>query len=306
MKKIALIDNEMFTMKNKMFPNLALMKISTFYKEKGYEVEWFDLAEQHNYESIFLSKIFTYTEVAPIVKHIDKNKLISGGTGIDESTKLLYEIEQCKADYSIYNVDYAIGFLTRGCNNACNWCIVPRKEGNVHLANSINDIVRTDTQKVLLLDNNILQYEYHLDVLNDIIDSNFKIDFNQGMDIRRINNDNAKLLSRIKWIKYIRFSCDSVSQVEYFAKNLKILMNYGIAESRFFIYLLVKDISDAEKRVQFFRENFNKVTIYAQAYRDFENKVIITKEQKEFCQRYIYSGKWRKTKWNDYNANYGR
>lgn len=302
MKKIALIDNEMFTMRKKTFPNIALMKISTYYKQRGYEVEWFDLIEQQNYEYIYLSKIFTYTEFAPIVDYIDKDKLIIGGTGIDETISLVKEIEDCKLDYSIYNnIDYAIGFITRGCNNSCDWCIVPRKEGKVHLVNSINDIARKDSKKVLLLDNNILQYEQHLDILNNIINSNLRIDFNQGLDIRKINKKNAILLSKIKWIKYIRFSCDSISQIKYFEKNLKILMECGIAESKFFIYLLVKDVSDAEERIDFFRKNFNKVTIYAQSYRDFENKIDITREQKEFCQRYVYSGKWRKVSWLNYN-----
>ena len=44
-KKIAILDADYKKSKNlfntsKIFPNLALMKISAYYKKKGYEVEW--------------------------------------------------------------------------------------------------------------------------------------------------------------------------------------------------------------------------------------------------------------------------
>lgn len=305
-KKIALIDNEAISMKNKSFPNLALMRISTYYKHKGYDVEWFDLFNQEHYEFIFLSKVFTYTKFAPIYDYLDKTKLIVGGTGIDVKIKLDDEIEKCYPDYSIYDVDYAIGFLTRGCNNNCSWCIVPKKEGQVYHYANINEIARVDTNKVVLLDNNILQHENHLKLLEEVACSNYKIDFNQGMDIRMVNERNAKLLSKIKWIKYIRFSCDQLSQIEYFSKNLKLLQDLGVAESKFFIYLLVKEVSDAEKRVEFFRNNFPKVTIYAQVYRDFKNEYKSTQQQRDFTQRYVYKGLWRKETFSEYYCRMGK
>ncbi len=275
-----------------------------------------------NYELVFLSKVFTYTELAPVVNLVDKAKLVVGGTGIDERIKLDWEIENIYPDYSIYDIDYAIGFMTRGCDNNCEWCIVPKKEGKVQFNSFLSDILglkyfygKEDIKgfdKVVLLDNNALQIDAGngYAVLGDIVYSQKllserskpipKIDFNQGLDIRLVDKVSAELLSKIQWIKYIRFSCDTVSQLTYFDTNLKMIMDNGIAESRFFIYLLVRDIEDAEKRVQFFREKFRKVTIYAQPYRDFENKVEITKIQKEFCGRYIYSGAWRKSTWEEY------
>ncbi len=290
MKTIALIDNEMYTNKNKSkkFPNFALMKISRYYKDRGYQVEWFNLLNQKNYELIFLSKVFAFTEFVPFYEYIDTTKLVVGGTGIDAKIKLDREIEKCQPDYSIYDVDYSIGFLTRGCNNKCGWCIVPEKEGRVHGVAKLHDILNNSDKskkkahEFKLLDNNILQYVAHMGVLQQLVrfseNYNSRFDFNQGLDIRLINKKNAELLSRIKWIKYLRFSCDQISQLEYFERNLTLLEESGVTESKFFIYLLVKDIDDAEKRVEFFRNKFPKVTIYAQVYRDFENKYISTQQ----------------------------
>ncbi len=309
MKKVALIDNEKFLDNKKVFPNYALMKISTFYKNKGYEVEWFNPLYSEQYEKVFFSKVFTFSDVCDEYDYVDKDKLIVGGTGVNANIKLYDEIDKCFPDYTIYDVDYAVGFLTRGCNNHCKWCIVPTKEGKVHKYQDINKLLRVDANKILLLDNNILQYSNHLEVLESLTKVNCKIDFNQGIDIRMINKENVKVLAKINWIKYIRFSCDDLSQIEYFSKNLKLLKECAIAESKIFIYLLVQDVSDAEERVDFFRENFNKVTIYAQPYRDFKNKVVITEEQKEFSWRYIYKGLWRKESYREYlekRKNYGR
>ncbi len=312
-KIIGLIDNERELKKDKtkVFPNIALMRISRYYKNKGYTVEWFDKERASQYELVFLSKVFTFTPMCKLYCAVDKSKLIMGGTGIDLKVKLDDDIEKCDFDYSIYNIDYSVGFLTRGCNNKCSWCVVPEKEGCVHRAAKLYELFNdtddnnTKSRQFKLLDNNLLQYIDHLGVLSEIKEYsekyNAKFDFNQGLDIRRIDEKNAELLAKIKWKKFIRFSCDSLSQVQYFEKNIPILRSHGIAESRLYIYLLVTtDLSEAIKRVNFFREKYNKVTIYAQAFRDFKNEVEITPEQREFCQRYIYSGKWRKLTWEEY------
>ncbi len=325
-KFIGLIDNEkeLKKDKSKVFPNLALMKISSYYKSKGYIVEWFEPMHASEYEMVFLSKVFTFTDMCDLYYYADKSKLIMGGTGINVELKLDEEIEGCKPDYSLYNIDYSIGFLTRGCNNRCPWCVVPKKEGSVHRYQSriikgskelhkwrICDWMNTtekanlDKPEFKLLDNNFLQYDFHIELLKEMIEYsikyNVRFDFNQGLDIRMLNDENISYLTKIKNMEYLRFSCDSMSQVPYFEKNLGKLIEGGLAESRIFIYLLVTDdISDAEKRVDFFRKYRNKVTIYAQAYRDINNNSEPTVIQKEYCQRFIYPGIWRKETWEEY------
>ncbi len=309
-KVIALLDNERELKKDKdrVFPNLALMKISSYYKSIGYHVEWLDTFKINEYEKIFFSKVFTFKPYCDKYHYIvDSSKLIEGGTGVDSKIKLPKEIEKMFPDYSIYpNVDFAVGFLTRGCNNMCEWCVVPGKEGKVRFNNCIEDIERKDVRKIKFLDNNILQYIITNNIRMDssfiqgLIDTECTLDFNQGLDIRMVNKNIAELLSKITWTDYIRFSCDTVSQLKYFKTKLKLLKSVGISERQISIYLLVRDISEAEERVDYFRKNHRKVHLYAQPYQDLANKVEVTSIQNEFAKRYIYSGKWRKLSWKEY------
>ena len=57
MKRIGLIDVD----GGKTFPNLALMKISAWYKSKGHEVMWYTPFDGH-FDEVYISKILKYYE----------------------------------------------------------------------------------------------------------------------------------------------------------------------------------------------------------------------------------------------------
>lgn len=163
--------------KAKTFPNYALMKISAYHKEKGDTVEWWQQGK--TYDLVYSSKIFDFTEEN---KDLPPNT-IKGGTGYDIDKKLPQEIEDMPPDYTIYpDCDYAIGYITRGCPNKCPWCYVPRKEGNIKPYRLWTQIVRFDTPKLILMDNNILASEYGIGQLRDMVGKGWEIDLNQGMD----------------------------------------------------------------------------------------------------------------------------
>jgi hypothetical protein len=62
------------------FPNLALMKISAYYKARGDEVEWFNALMP--YDRVYSSKVFTFT---PVDEYLPPDA-IRGGQGT-ESTR---------------------------------------------------------------------------------------------------------------------------------------------------------------------------------------------------------------------------
>ena len=111
------------------FPNLALMKIARYHRDRGDTVEWYTPFDE--YDKVYMAKVFSYTE--DYGQYITNAKeIIKGGTGYDLTTTLPDEIDRLQPDYSIYpSVDKktAYGFLTRGCPNRCKWCVVPKKEG---------------------------------------------------------------------------------------------------------------------------------------------------------------------------------
>ncbi|MCM1508279.1 MAG: radical SAM protein [Ruminococcus flavefaciens] len=293
--KIGLYDSEAEHLRKKTFPNYALMKISAYHKEKGDTVEWW--YPMGNFDRVYSSKIFDFTPENPYLPP----ETIKGGTGYDIHSALPDEIENMFPDYSIYpDCDYAIGYITRGCPNKCRWCVVPEKEGNIRPYRTWKDLVRPDSRKLVLMDNNILACEYGINQLESLIDSGYEIDLNQGMDARLVTKEIAEILSRLKWIKYIRFSCDTTGQIEAVENALRMLENHGIKPYRVFIYLLVtKDLDNAVQRVERLKK-FKGITIYAQAERNERLGIVPDKLQLEFAQRYIYSGKFRKETWQDY------
>lgn len=295
---IGLHDAEKEYLKEKTFPNYALMKISAWHKSQGDTVEWWN--PLYKYDRVYSSKVFDFTPVDPYLPE----DAIRGGTGyrdIPMDQTLPLEIDEMFPDYSIYpECDYAIGYLTRGCPNHCRWCVVPEKEGNIRPYRAWEDIVRKDTNKLLLMDNNILACDYGIEQMESLIGSGYQIDLNQGMDARLVDSRVAEILSKLKWIRYIRFSCDQKAQIDPVKRCIELLGKYGVRPYRISVYLLVtKDIEDAVERVEALKV-YKAIHIYAQAERNERMGIIPNKMQTEFQQRYIYGGSYRKRTWEEY------
>lgn len=298
--KIGIHDAEFEHLKHKTFPNYALMKISAYHKACGDFVNWWNPICAHDFDRVYSSKVFDFTPENPYLPQT----AIRGGTGYTDipiNQQLPPEIDAAFPDYSIYpECDYAIGYLTRGCPNHCPWCVVPAKEGSIKPYREWKELVRSDTNKLVLMDNNVLASEHGIEQLESMIGCGFAIDLNQGMDARLVDDRIAKILAQLKWISYIRFSCDQISQIKAIEKTANLLLKYGVKPYKLFIYLLVtKNIEDAAYRVEKLKQ-FKGITIYAQAERNERKGIVPNKEQKEFAQRYIYGKSYRKENWNDY------
>ena len=275
------------------FPNLALMKISAYHKAQGDHVEFATMFE--HYDILYKSKVFTFTPNNEYCYQADK--IIQGGTGYDIHTKLPDEIDIICPDYSLYNCDHAYGFLTRGCPNKCSWCIVPKKEGNIRPYADIDDFIGSHKSAVLM-DNNVLASEHGIKQIEKIIQMKIKVDFNQGLDARLIDNSMAKLLSKVKWLSPLRMACDTLSQMKYIEKATKLLRDNNCTPKTYFVYTLVKDIPDALERVIF----LDKLGLspFCQPYRDFENNKEPKRSLKQFSRWVNRKQIFKTVKWEDY------
>ncbi|HJD37296.1 MAG TPA: radical SAM protein [Candidatus Blautia ornithocaccae] len=300
---IALHDAEKEHFKHKTFPNYALMKISAYHRQQGDEVEWWN--PLCKYDRIYSSKVFDFTPVDPYLP----DDAIRGGTGYRDlpmDKTLPQEIDNMYPDYSIYpDCDYAIGYLTRGCINHCRWCVVPDKEGYIRPYRTWQEVVRQDTDKLVLMDNNILACNHGISQLQSLIGSGYRVDLNQGMDARLVTPEVAEILSRLSWIRFIRFSCDQKSQIEPIRHTLELLGKHGVRPYRVFVYLLVtKDIKDAAERVEALK-GYKGINLYAQAERNERLGIVPNALQLEFAQRYIYGGGYRAETWKQYCERMG-
>lgn len=108
-------------------PNLALMKLSAWHKDRGHEV-WLNFTLQR-YDLCYCSCVFTWN--APKLGSFPYPDIELGGSGFNLWNTLPDEIEHIMPDYALYGYPYSLGFTSRGCIKHCPWCIVARKEGPI-------------------------------------------------------------------------------------------------------------------------------------------------------------------------------
>jgi hypothetical protein len=194
-------------------------------------------------------------------------------------------------------VEHAYGFLTRGCVRHCPWCIVPKKEGGIRAYRDVETVLQ-GRKTAILMDNNVLASEHGLQQLEKIADLKCKVDFNQGLDSRLVTDDIAQLLSKIRWIRFLRFSCDTTPAVEPLLKAIEKLNRYGVKNYRIFVYVLVKDVTDANERCRILKKL--GVNPFAQTYRNYESNTQPTREQKRFAWYVNQKAIFKSTEWEDY------
>lgn len=276
------------------FPNLALMRLSAWHKGQGDTVEWWN--GFCHYDRVYMSKVFTFTPDVDTV--IDADEVIRGGTGYKDYGSLPPEIEATAPDYSIYpGVDYAIGFLTRGCIRNCPWCIVPVKEGRIRQAATWEEIKRPDSNKIIFMDNNVLASDHGLQQIESMGGKKVWVDFNQGLDARLVTPDTARLLAGLRWIRFVRLSCDTMEMIPVIKQATAYMKEAGIARSRFWAYMLVQDVEEAERRATALDEM--GVTPFAQPYRDYDGGEP-TAEQKHFANWVNKKSVFHSCKWKDF------
>jgi hypothetical protein len=150
------------------------------------------------------------------------------------------------------------------------------------------------------MDNNVLASNHGLQQLEKIVDLGCKVDFNQGLDSRLVTDEIARLLSKIKWIRFIRFACDTTPAVEPPLKALEKLNKYGVKNYRIFAYVLVKDVEDANNRCKILKHM--GVNPFVQVYRDFDGNILPTNEQKRFAWYVNQKAIFKATEWENYRC----
>jgi hypothetical protein len=217
-------------------PNIALHKVAKYYSDKGDEVIWNNPLFAHTADKIYVSCVFSYN------KHlcdewIGRSGVEIGGSGFNLTQTLPPEIE-------VINPKINLGFTTRGCIRNCHFCIVPKKEGKIHIVGDVIDLWDGKSKTITILDNNILALpEHFFKISKQLKDNNLRVDFNGGIDFRLITDDIVKELFSLKHIHEIRFAFDDYVYKPKVLNALEILKRNGLKDwqTRWYIYTGVKD-----------------------------------------------------------------
>lgn len=271
------------------YPNLALMKISSYHKARGDKVEWYN--PLCSYDKVYMAKVFSFTSDYGYYVHSDL--IEKGGTGYDIAKALPPDIDRIQPDYDLYQLppNVAYGFLTRGCPNRCKWCVVPKKEGKIAPYMDIEEIAVDGRKNIILMDNNVLASEYGLQQIEKIVSMGVRIDFNQGLDARLVTDDIARLLVKVKWIKRIRFGCDTPGQIAECERATALIDKYGYKGEYFFYCILLDDFKESFTRVNHWRKKGKRFLPHCQPYRDVNNpRQIVPQWQKDLAG-------WADKKW---------
>jgi len=262
-------------------PNLALMKLSSYHKKLGDKVYYsnLQLREKSLYkdcgirklktdpcgepDKIYVSVVFSWNNWVPkAIKSMYQDvDVVSGGYMYDPQTRLPDEVEHTCPAYSMYYIDYSMGFTSRGCNRQCEWCHVWRIEGSIKEWSPLEEFVRH--RKVILLDNNFLQRPEWKKKLLKLISGRFKVCFSQGLDIRLINDKVAHLLTKLNFwnhnftYRQLHFAWDNPKDEKQVIRGIETLKAHGISPKRLMFYVLCgynttfeEDLYRAEKLIE--------------------------------------------------------
>ena len=297
------------------FPNIPLMKISAWHKAHGDDVEWYDPMFSGHMDKVYMSKVFSFTP--DYMYPIDADVIEKGGSGYciklvdgkevydkEKDKNLPYEIEHIYPDYSIYPTltkDTAYGFLTRGCPRGCGFCHVASKEGRCsYKVADLSEFWRGQ-KKIMLCDPNIPACPQHMELLQQLADSKARVEFNQGLDIRLVNDRNLEIIKKIK-LESIHFAFDRWQDKDIIEPKLReFAKKTGFNRSRghVMVYILTNFDTTIEQdiyRIQLCRElNFSP---YPMIY-DKEHADKTHKDLQRWCNNFIF---WKVPTFEEYRS----
>ena len=180
--------------------NTALMQIAYHHKQQGDIVEWAGPLCYDQYDKLYCSSLFTYTDKGQI-----PGRTVCGGTGFDLTTTLLFD---CDYDYSIYpDCDYSIAWFSRGCIRDCSFCVVQQKEGGIKAVAPKK--MNAKGKYIVVQDNNFFASpKWHL-AMADLILSDLPISFNGGIDVRIVKSNQLAALNKLPLHKQIYIAWDN-------------------------------------------------------------------------------------------------
>lgn len=254
-------------------PNFALMRLSTYLKSRGEKVEFSNSVNDLWFmepQTVYCSSIFTTSEEKRKVLREKFPEAIVGGDGYfpvwndltiirPKSNKEgmgsnLRQVikdqnpEELRPDYSLYpKFTGSLGYSQRGCRLDCGFCRMKTREGEARSVATLHSIWRGEPypKHVHLLDNDFFGQPEWRDKLEEAIKYEFKVCFNQGINIRLVNEEQAHVLARVWYAddsftaKRLYTAWDNLGDERVFKTGVATLAAAGISPKHLFVYMLI-------------------------------------------------------------------
>jgi hypothetical protein len=278
------------------YPNLALMKLSAWYKARGEAVTRLPL-QFNDCRKVYLAKVFQFS----VHRYTWSSEVVRGGTGWPDwkdLDDLPAGAEHMYPDYDEFNCKYAMGYLSRGCIRKCGFCFVPEKEGRIRHHSDLPEWWHGQ-KFIRLLDANVtgaMAFNWYIDQLAR---SGAYVDFSQGVDARLIDEQHAEKLSHVKLWGLLHTAWDNPRDEAAVLTGIRHLIKYFEPTHKISVFVLVgydtdpdEDLMRVEKlrelRVNPFVMPFNKLDPYQRHFARWVNDKAIFKS----------------VRWADYKINF--
>jgi hypothetical protein len=168
-----------------------------------------------------------------------------------------------------------ITFTSRGCDNCCPWCVVPKMEG------VLRELPITPGRWVQ--DNNFLQTSRtHKEKVFDMLRSQQRICFKGGLDSRLVDDHFVRAIQGLH-IEELWTACDTSAAIPQSVDAIRRLARAGFSRHKIYCYVLIGDDMDenedrcraiytagAMPRAQLYRDFSEQKTEYSKEWRNFE------------------------------------
>lgn len=263
--------------------NLALMKISAWHKMIGDEV-------------LLNMPLFPCDKAYGSVMFFNTLDILAdemGGSGYSLERTLPLCVERMMPDYSLFPIDYSLGYTFRPCYRKCPFCLVWQMEHPDEEHHSIWEFHDSQFNKICLLNNNTFFDKQWRETFHEIIDARLVIVDQNGYDLRLMDEEKADYLHRLRFHGKIHYAWDRMEDETAILSGLKIAPKGTVYIMIGFDTTEEQDIYRVQKIVDC---GFDP---YIMPYNQ-------TKKEKRF-KRFIDSFMWRKFKtisdgWKEYKA----
>lgn len=228
----------------------------------------------------------------------EKTGVLLGGTGFfeDGGRNLDYEIEHHMPDYTLYDAyvdkkikegrdpayysdykDVSIGFISRGCFRKCSFCVNKKYDRAFVHYTGIDEFYKEGSKVIYLWDDNFFALGKRcVPILEELNRLKTPFQFRQGLDIRLMTEDYARVLSKSRYHGDYIFAFDHIQDKDQIIQSLKLWRKHCHKETKLYVlcgydsrsndptYGIQGDLTEDEKDLVDIRNTFERIHILMQ------------------------------------------